>query len=88
LNAARTAIASVGLAVDSFDQPNDVTTVIVAKKGVSGFSWGELVRVVVTSAGPDTTSIWVFGQRRLATNVLAKGDYSIDIFENIALTLK
>ena len=88
VKAAQTAITSAGLAVDSFDQPNDATAVIIAKKGPSAFSWGELVRVVVTSAGPEKTSIWVLSKRRLATNVTAKGDYSTNIFENIALTLK
>jgi len=88
VSAARTAIISAGLAVDSFDQLNDATTVIIAKKAISKFSWGELVRVVVVSAGPDKSSVRVLTKRRLATNVTAKGDYSVNIFENMALALK
>ena len=36
LRAARTAVTNAGLAVDSYDEANDSTAVIVAKKGTSG----------------------------------------------------
>ena len=42
LRATRNAVASAGLAVDSYEEVNDSTAMIVAKKGNSAWSWGEL----------------------------------------------
>ena len=60
---------------------------IVAKKGTSAWSWGELVRVVVQKSASDRTTVRVLSRRRMATNVTAKGDYSDTIFSNIELAL-
>lgn len=88
LRAARDAVVNAGLAIDTFDEVNETTAVIVAKKGTSAFSWGELVRVVVQQSAVDRTSERVVTKRKLATNVAAKGDYSDTIFSNIALSLR
>jgi hypothetical protein len=88
LRAARTAVTNAGLAVDSYDQVNDSTAVLVAKKGTSAWSWGELVRVVVQGSSNNHVSVRVLSHRKLATNITAKGDYSATIFSNIDLALK
>src|SRR5262245_55596701 len=76
LRATRSAITSVGLAVDSDENVNDSTAMIVAKKRISAWSWGELVRVIVQRAAEDRTTVRVLSRRRIATNLTAKGDYS------------
>ena len=87
LSATRNAVTSAGLAVDSYEEVNDSTAMIVAKKGTSAWSWGELVRVVVQKSASDRTTVRVLSRRRMATNVTAKGDYSDTIFSNIELAL-
>jgi hypothetical protein len=82
--AARQAVQSACLEVDAVSQPDPATWMIVAKKGMSLFSWGELVRVVAQQT-PDGTAVVVrvFTKRRLATNITAKGDWSGTIFEEL-----
>jgi|SRR5437867_157580 len=88
LRATRNAVASAGLAVDSFEEVNDSTAMIVAKKGTSAWSWGELVRVVVQKSASDRVAVRVLSRRKMATNVTAKGNYSDTIFSNIELALR
>ena len=47
--AARQAVLSAGLNVDTVSTPDSLTWMIIAKKGMSLFSYGELVRVVVAA---------------------------------------
>jgi len=62
---------------------------IVASKGMSAFSYGEFVRVMVAPASnPKSSIVHVLTRRRLATNVTAKGDYSEAIFAGIDLRLQ
>lgn len=88
LRAAREATTAAGLAIDSYEAVDSTTSVIVAKKGASAFSWGELVRVVVQKTDAGHVMVRVYTARRLATNITAKGDYSDTIFQNIELSLK
>jgi hypothetical protein len=88
LRAAREATVASGLAIDSFEQPDSITAVIVAKKGTSAFSWGELVRLVVQEVDSTHALVRVYSKRKLATNVTARGDYSTTIFQNVELSLK
>jgi hypothetical protein len=88
LQAARSAITSVGLTIDSDESVNDSTAMIVAKKGILVWSWGELVRVVVQRSADDRTTVRVASRRRMATNLTAKGDYSVTLFSNIELGLR
>lgn len=88
LRAAREAVVEAGLAVEEVDKINDTAWMIIAKKGMSGWSWGELVRVVVEKTGPESTSVRVASQRKVATSIAAKGDYSVAILSNIELKLK
>jgi hypothetical protein len=88
LRAAEQAVLGAGLTVDSYEEVNDSTAVIVGKKGMSAWSWGELVRVVVQKSAADRVAVRVFTRRKMATNVTAKGDYSETIFANIELALR
>ncbi|OLC35259.1 MAG: hypothetical protein AUH81_10620 [Candidatus Rokubacteria bacterium 13_1_40CM_4_69_5] len=81
--AARQAVLAAGLEVDTVSQEDSLTWMIVAKKGMSLFSYGELVRVVVHQTTEGPVAVRVFTKRRLATNVTAKGDWSGPIYENL-----
>ena len=85
--AARQAVLSAGLNVDSVATLDSLTWMIIAKKGMSLFSYGELVRVVVAQTPDGAVAVRVFTKRRLATNVTAKGDWSGPIFQQLDLIL-
>ena len=85
--AARQAVLSAGLNVDSVATLDSLTWMIIAKKGMSLFSYGELVRVVVAQTPDGAVAVRVFTKRRLATNVTAKGDWSGPIFHQLDLIL-
>lgn len=86
--AAREALAEAELQIEDIQDLNDSTRIIVASKPTSNFSWGELVRVAITSHAGRGTEVAVFTQKKLATNVAAKGDYSGTIFSRIAVKLE
>ena len=88
LAAARQATTEAGLAIEKTERVDEKNWIIIGKKGTSAFSWGELVRVAVTDDGPEKTTVRVYTKRKLATNVLAKGDYAHSILSNIELLLK
>jgi hypothetical protein len=81
--AARQAVLAAGLKVDTVSQPDSLTWMIIAKKGMSLFSYGEVVRVVVQQTPEGAVAVRVFTKRRLATNLTAKGDWSKPIFEQL-----
>lgn len=88
LKASREAVVEAGLAIDEASKVDEKTWMIIGKKGASGWSWGELVRVVVHQTAPSQTSVTVFTQKRVSVNVTAKGDYSTAILSNVELKLK
>lgn len=81
--AARQAVLAAGLDLDAVSQPDSLTWMIVAKKGLSLSSYGELVRVVVQRNPEGSVAVRVLTKRRLATNVTAKGDWSGPIFDHL-----
>jgi hypothetical protein len=88
VDAARAAVTAAGLTVQADSVLNDSTRMIVGTKGMSAFSWGELVRVVVQCTDSSLTNVHVLTRRKMATNITAKGDYSATIFKAIADTLR
>lgn len=81
--AARQAVLFADLSVDTVFQADSLTWMIIAKKGMSLFSYGELVRVVAQQTPDGAVVVRVFTKRRLATNVTAKDDWSGPIFEQL-----
>jgi len=81
--AARQAVLAAGLNEDAVSQPDSLTWMIIAKKGMSFFSWGELVRVVVHQTTEGPVAVRVLTKRRLATNITARGDWSGKIYEQL-----
>lgn len=87
VNATRAALLGANLEVQSLRQLDSLTWQFVAKRTAQTFTWGELVRVVVQSNGA-RTSVYVVTQRRMATNITARGDWSEQIFAQIAADLQ
>jgi hypothetical protein len=70
------------------DAPLDTRTwMIVGTQGVSLFSWGEIVRVVIV--GYPWTTVTAYCEPRIATNVTAMDtdDFAAKLFPAIALEL-
>ncbi len=88
LKVAQEAVVEAGLMIEDVNQVNDKAWMIIGKKGASGWSVGELVRVVVEEMNDAKTIVRVYTKRRLATNITAKGDYSQSILSNIDLKLQ
>lgn len=77
LKAVRESIPEVGLALKS-ERTDDTETMFLAERGVTAFSWGEEVRIVVH---PDASSVNVriISERAFAPNITAK-DFDNDLF--------
>ena len=88
ITASRDALTSSGLDIDNATEIDDRTFVILAQKGASMSSYGELVRVAVQGVSESETEVKVYTKRRLATNVFARGDWADTVFANIALQLR
>ena len=88
VKAARESVVEAGLQIESVREVDANTFFIIGKKGTSAFSWGELVRVAVMREGENRTRVAVHTQRRVATNVTARGDYSEPILSNLARKLR
>jgi hypothetical protein len=88
VKAARESVVEAGLQIESVREVDENTFFIIGKKGTSAFSWGELVRVAVVREAESRTRVSVHTQRRVATNVTARGDYSEPILSNLALKLR
>jgi len=86
--ASKDAVVASGLGIEEFYEPAPGKLVIIAERSWSAFSWGERVRVAVYKLAPAQAEVWVYTQRKLATNITARGDWSDTIFSNIALELK
>lgn len=86
--AASDAVASIGLTVEEVAEVDADMWHVIATAGVSGFSWGELVRVSVQRHQGRPVDVWVLTRRRLATNITAKGDDSPDVFIRMNFALR
>ena len=77
------AFAANGLGVQSVTPEGDSAWVAVVSRGLTYWSYGEIVRVRAALVDSATTSVWIYSQRRLATNLTAKGDWSDILFADI-----
>jgi len=83
LAAAQQAIADVGLTIKETESGKDAETVILAERGITALSWGELVRVIVQGSSTNSITVRVVTMRRFMLNLTAKGDFSQAIFASI-----
>lgn len=82
-DAAKAALEKAGFDVKESAEVRDGVWTIMAVKGVSLMSYGELVRVTLFTEDSDKTVARLITKKRLATNVAAKGDWSAAIYEDM-----
>lgn len=87
VDAARQAMVGAGIDIREQVQPSPDIWILLGAKGMSLWSYGELVRVVARQTDSAQTSVYVITQRRLATNVTASEDRSTTLFDRMAATL-
>jgi len=82
------ALIELGFKIDSVQDVDECGQTIVARKGMSAFSWGELVRVTLRGNDSQSSVLEVVTKRRLATNITADGDWSSEIREAVLKKLE
>jgi hypothetical protein len=81
---AKTAMTDASLEMESVERIDDKNYMLLGKKRSSGFSWGEMVRVVVTKqSGDDESIVHVYTKKKVGVNAAAKASYSNTIFSGI-----
>lgn|GEM_PF-1095708 len=60
---------------------------VIARKGISAFSWGEIVRINLARTEAGGTELRVYTERALATNVTARGDWSPHVYKALLAQL-
>ena len=86
--ASRNACMGSQLEIEEVTKVSDGTWYIIAKRSRAGWTWGELVRIVIEEAGEGEVAIRIFTRRRMDANIAAKGDWSEELFGQIALELE
>ena len=81
--ACKRALKSEGFDVREVAEVQDSVWSIMAVKGMSLMSYGELARITLAAEGPERTVARFITKKRLATNVAAKGDWSASIYEQM-----
>ncbi len=83
---ARQAVSEAGLIIESTEKVDDENYMIIGKAKTSAWSWGELVRIIVTNDsedGEDEVTIKVYTRKNIKINVTAKGNYTQTILSNV-----
>jgi hypothetical protein len=84
MDAVRSSLESLDLRETS-EEPTDGGVIAMAQRGITGWSWGEIVRVLVKRHGTRTT-VRVISEKVYAPNVTAK-DFTEDLFTRIGQRL-
>ena len=74
------ALSDLKFEVKTTHDSGDCDRDVVAAKGISAFSWGELVRVTLREGDANSTILAVTTKRRDAINITAKGDWSQEVY--------
>ncbi len=85
--ASRNALAGSQLEIEEVTQLNETTWSIIAKRSSGAWTYGELIRIVCEEISEGDVAIRILTRRRGALNITAKGDWSEELFSQIALEL-
>ena len=88
LEFSRQALVESGTAIESATEVDSDNYIIIGKTGTTAWSWGEMVRVVVTRASETESTVRVLTEKKISVNLTAKGDYSNSILSNIELKIR
>jgi hypothetical protein len=86
LQVTRESIPDVGLAMKDEQAIPGGGVMLLATRGITAWSYGEVVRAVV-QPGSDSTSVRVLTERAFGMNATAKMDFADDLFTKIGQKL-
>ena len=78
-----TVMQDYGMIIQRVEDANSDEFMIIAEKGITAWSWGEVVGVMIKKVEEDTSLVKVISKRKLSTNITAK-DWTIDILSGIS----
>ncbi len=81
--AAALAISANQLNVKAVTREGDTAWVVVASRGMTSSSYGELIRVRAVRRDSAETEVWIYEELRMTTNVAAKRDWSETLLADI-----
>jgi hypothetical protein len=85
--ATRAALGGSQLEIEEVKQIDDRTWYIIAKRSTGEWTHGELIRVVCEEVAERDVAIRILTRRRVGIEFTAKGDWSEELFSQIALEL-
>ncbi len=77
------ALVDVNLELEFIEQVNDDSYMLMGIRRASGFSWGEILRLVVTKKGDTETIVYVYAKKKVGINLTAKTTKPSTIFSSI-----
>ena len=80
VGAASAALPEAGFSVERQERPDSATAVLIGHKGMNLVSDGSYVRVMVLASADSTVTVRVLTKKAVATNVMARGNYSGTLF--------
>jgi len=83
VDATRQSMMELKLGINTDRAIDDDSHMLVGEIGMSAFSYGEVVRAIIDDNGDDTSTVHVVTKRKLATNIIAKGNWAPDIFKRV-----
>lgn len=78
-----TVMQDYGLKIQRVEDATSDEFMIIAEKGITAWSWGEVVGVMIKKVEEDTSLVKVISKRKLSTNITAK-DWKLDILSGIS----
>ena len=84
---AKTSLNDVDLQLEFIEKVNDDSYMLMGVRGASGFSWGEILRLVVTKVSQTETAVYVYSKKKVGINLTAKTTKPTAIFSSIETQL-
>lgn len=84
--ALRAALLELGFRIDIDDGDDACPKEFVATSPISAFSWGEIVRLRLHQQHGERV-LAIHTERRLATNLTARGDWALEIYQVLVMRL-
>src|SRR5271163_4349781 len=83
VGAASAALPEAGFSLERTERPDSATVLLIGHKGMNLVSAGSYVRVMVLASADSSVTVRVVTKKAVATNFMARGNYSGTLFSLI-----
>ena len=80
---AKTSLNDVDLQLEFIEKVDNDSYMLMGVRGASGFSWGEILRLVVTRKSETESTVYVYAKKKVGINLTAKTTKPSTIFSSI-----